>query len=189
MRKILGIGETGNGHYSWSNTRYIYNLWHNMLSRCYSKHLDKYTPSYADVYVSKRWLKLQTFGNDIENMLNYGLEDFELDKDLLVLDNKCYSRKRCIFIPQQINTLFWTGSSSKYGRGVHLINGRYSAALKMRGTNRKRAYLGCFGTPEEAQQAVKEAKIEYAKALIKKFRRYLPEQVRQNILCKVENYE
>lgn len=189
MRKpVLGVGITGSGEYSWSETRYVYNLWHNMLSRCYSRHQSRLTPSYRGVYVCSKWLHLQKFGVDIEKLPNFGLEGFELDKDLLKLGNLVYSPRYCLFIPQRINTLLWTGKSGKYGRGVHYNHGRFTASLKAK-DNRGTSYIGCFATPEEAQLAVKEEKLRYTKSLIREYRRFLPKQVQDNILYKVEHYD
>ena len=62
------------------------------------------------------------------------------------------------------------------------------ASLKAK-DNRGTSYIGCFATPEEAQLAVKEEKLRYTKSLIREYRRFLPKQVQDNILYKVEHYD
>lgn len=82
----------------------IYQLWVNMLKRCYSEKWHETRPTYIDCTVCERWLTLSNFVEDIVKIDNYDYERFmtgelELDKDIK-LNGKCkeYSLENCMFV-------------------------------------------------------------------------------------------
>ena len=82
---------------------------------------------------------------------------FQLDKDILVKDNKTYSPDTCCFVPKYINTLL---TKSKRGRGSPVgvypnRNGTFTTKLL---TFNKRVYLGTFTTSDEAFSVYKKFK-------------------------------
>lgn len=83
--------------------RPLYDLWANMLKRCYGG----YDSSYADCTVDKRWHSFRVFANSIQDVAGYEQfcngEDVHLDKDLLVPGNKVYSLATCQFVPAFTN--------------------------------------------------------------------------------------
>lgn len=110
--------------YSKKNTYNIYNIWTSMMKRCYN---NKY-PTYNECYVIEEWKDLQIFGKWCDE--NY-IDGFELDKDILIKNNKCYSSETCCFVPQDINKLF-TKSKAKRGNlpiGVRLSGNNYQARI------------------------------------------------------------
>lgn len=81
-----------------------YELWKNMLYRCYS---NKYK-TYIDCYVCERWLRLSNFLEDLPKIPNYNLWEnninYQLDKDIKSNGrNKCYCFEECIFVTVSIN--------------------------------------------------------------------------------------
>ena len=77
-----------------------YKKWENMLNRCYNPLFHSRRPSYTECSVSEDWLLFSKFRSWME------LQDWEgnqLDKDLLVIGNKVYSPKTCIFLSGIVN--------------------------------------------------------------------------------------
>ena len=79
-----------------------YNLWKNMLNRCYSGNY----PTYENVTVCERWLVYANFLEDLPLIENYEFwknnpnERIALDKDLKQqgVENKVYSLDTCKFV-------------------------------------------------------------------------------------------
>lgn len=83
--------------------RRIYDLWANMLKRCYGG----YDSSYDGCTVDPRWHSYRQFLNSIMDLPGY-LEfcagaDVHLDKDILIPGNKVYSAVACRFVPASEN--------------------------------------------------------------------------------------
>lgn len=94
----ITIPERGN-----SIIRKIYDLWANMLKRCYGK----YPSSYQGCTVDKRWHSFRVFLNTITKVPNYAQweqdSSLHLDKDIRVAGNKIYSLDTCMFVSPHNN--------------------------------------------------------------------------------------
>jgi hypothetical protein len=139
-------------------THPTYKAWKNMLERCYSsKYKEKY-PTYVNTICCDEWLLFTNFARWFT--LKY-VEGYQLDKDLLIKDNKIYSPDTCIFVPAKINT-FITLSNKNRGNfplGVDLHDGKFRAKIRKDGVQK---HLGYFITKEEAHRAWQKAKLEQA---------------------------
>lgn len=143
----------------------FYARWLNMLTRCYYKsYQDKY-PSYKGCFVCDEWLY---FSNFRAWMVQQDWEGKELDKDLLVRNNKEYGPKTCIFVSKDVNNFMTEVKASRglYPTGVnfHKLTGKFASACKDVSTG-KRKHLGIFATPEEAYQVWFAFKLEQAYTL------------------------
>ena len=103
------------------------------------------------------------------SQIGFGGYGWQLDKDILVKGNKVYSEHSCVFVPQEINTLFvkCNKSRGKYPIGVTYSRGVFIAQITKGG---KRNSLGYFETVEEAFQAYREAKEDYIKVVADKWK-------------------
>lgn len=87
----------------------VYNLWFQMLRRCYDKEQQERTQgrTYKDCYVCERWMKLSNFASDIKHIEGYDdwieKHGFCLDKDTIIPGNKLYAPSTCCFIPYTEN--------------------------------------------------------------------------------------
>ena len=87
----------------------IYNLWYQMLRRCYDKEQQNRDRgrSYAGCSVSNRWMRLSNFANDVKKLDGYSdwrdKTGYCLDKDVKLPGNKVYCREYCSFIPYTEN--------------------------------------------------------------------------------------
>lgn len=138
----------------------IYVAWHSMKSRCGKPYQEKY-PSYSGVTCCDSWKSFMVFHKWAQES---GFEEgLELDKDLLICENKLYSPHTCAFVPKKINYLL---NSFKSGKGCTLPMGvtktsnttkPFRAYVSVIG---KRAHLGVFDNPLDAHKAWQWAKAE-----------------------------
>ena len=164
-RLILGIGIKDDICPNSSSTR-EYILWKNMLNRCYGK--SKYA-TYKDCTVSDYFLLYSNFYKWCNLQVGFGNQDFELDKDLLILGNKLYDVELCVFLPTVINTVLnkCTASRGNLPIGVTLSHSKFQSQIRIRGD---RIHLGVYSTPEEAFQRYKFVKEKYIKELAEEYK-------------------
>lgn len=88
-----------------STIRRAYDLWANMLKRCYQK----YKGCYKNCRVDKRWHSFKNFLNSLPELPGYDAwergENVHLDKDTRVKNNRLYSKDTCQFIPARENVV------------------------------------------------------------------------------------
>lgn len=171
--EIYGIGYCGDGLYNSTKHPKHYDVWRSMLKRIYNRKGEHYE-YYKDCTVDESWHNFQNFAKWFEE--NY-IEDFQLDKDILVKGNKVYSPETCCFVPQEINKLFTKRDSKRgdYPIGVGKYkNSSYSAQITL---NNSHKYIGTFNTPEEAFEAYKIAKEDYIKEVADKWRGLISSKV------------
>ena len=180
---VYNIGYIGEGEYKTSyNYKHTseYSAWQRMMSRCYSENKHIRFPSYIGCEVEKEWHNFQNFAKWYKE--NY-IDGFQLDKDILVKNNKIYSSETCCFVPNEINSCFINCRSVRgelpigvtYNRGAK----RYVTRLRK---NNKRIYIGTYDTKEEAFKAFKYEKEEYAKQLADKYKNKITHKTYQALI-------
>lgn len=172
-KSVCGIGYIGEGKYKvWENNKHTrcYDVWSNMLKRCYDNKKDN-NSAYKDCKVYEGWHNFQNFSEWYYNNYYEILEErIELDKDILVHGNKVYSPETCIFVPQTINELF---KKRKKSRGDYPIGVSYNKRDDIlevwcrvyKNDKNKNIYLGRFkpNQVEEAFECYKQFKENYIK--------------------------
>jgi hypothetical protein len=167
---VCGIGYIGQGEYKPSingkNTK-VYNMFSNMIERCYNEKIQEKYTTYKNCSVDKSWFNFQNFAEWCKSSY---VEGWHLDKDILVKGNKIYSPETCCFVPQEINSLFVKNEVNRgdYVIGVSFYKGRYRAFINKK--SERLIYLGTFDTPEEAFQAYKTAKEGHIKEVADKWK-------------------
>lgn len=162
---VFGVGYIGEGEYrarvKGKKTK-AYRLWSSMLTRCYYKKLHKENPTYKDCYVSDEWLNFQVFAKWFEKSHK---ENWELDKDLLIKNNKVYSQDTCIFIPRCLNAflanIYSSNTSGHAGVCWYKKYNKWLARIRDCDTH-KRKNLGYHITKEEASIAYQRARTTMA---------------------------
>lgn len=159
--RVYGVGYTGVGIYSSKTHKIIYKIWIRMLERCYSKTWQVKKPTYKGCYVCKEWHCFQNFAKWFVAQEDCG-KGYELDKDLLVKDNKLYSPETCILLPRRVNLMLTTSTiNNKLGIvGVVERCGRYSASIQIDG---KMKHIGSYSTAKEASLAYAKEKEAYVR--------------------------
>jgi len=187
-KSIYGVGYVGEGIFEiWSNgkTTKIYQVWRNMIQRCYDKKNHKRIPTYKGCLVCEEWHNFQNFAKWYdENFYQMGNANMELDKDILVKGNKIYSPETCVFVPRYINTLFINCNSvrGKLPIGVCFLKKSKKFIAKYREMGGIQINLGCFTSPEEAFQVYKQSKEAYIKEVAEKYKDQIPQKLYQAMI-------
>lgn len=138
-----------------------YRKWADMNVRCLEGGAyQKRRPTYKGCTVSKEFKCFQYFTNWYINQVGYREKDYQLDKDLLLENNKLYSEDTCVLVPKELNN-FLTGIDSKrHGKpGVHFCNikCKWISQICINGTQ---TYLGQFESEDSASEAYEARKTE-----------------------------
>lgn len=141
----------------------IWHLWNSMLYRCH--YTDSY-PAYRECSVCEEWQYYDNFKKWFDENYHEYKEGYHLDKDILVKGNKVYSPATCCFVPREINNFFIKRDKGNLPIGVVSDNSKFKSLISKNG---KRIYLGTYNTPQDAFNAYKTAKEQYAKELGDKY--------------------
>ena len=117
-----------------------YIVWNGMMGRCYRPTTPAAKKTYEGCYVCDEWHTFKTFQKWYVENYRLGCE---LDKDLAIENNKCYSPDTCYFVPSGLNVLIMPNAT-----GYTKKRERFAARVK-RGN--KQYNLGTFDTAEEAR--------------------------------------
>lgn len=176
-KSVFNVGFLGYGGYKTSINKIktdCYNVWVNMLLRCYSEKFQKSHPSYIGTTVIQEWHNFQNFAEWFYEHSNYQ-PGLELDKDLLYTGNKEYNKKTCAFIPKELNSILHSG------RGVH-YNKRRERFISSCSLGGKIKYLGSFITEQEAFLKYKEIKERYVKQRAEFYKDEIPSEIYKSLL-------
>ena len=161
-----------------------YDLWQNMLKRCFSEEYQTKRPTYKGCNVSDNFLNYTFFYEWCQEQIGFGKVDDKgrswcLDKDLLFTDNKTYSETACVFVPHEINLFFTDRGNARgeYPLGVsfHKASGKFVAQCAV--NSKLQRHLGLFDTPEEAFAAYKPFKEALCKQLALKWKDEIDERL------------
>jgi hypothetical protein len=144
-----------------------YLKWKEMLRRCFSEAYQEKYPSYKGCSIYTPWLYLSNFIKWVDEQPNKNWESCELDKDILVRDNKLYSPDTSVFVSPIVNNFLINRGNA---RGDFLLG----VSFKRKGSWEAYAsscsdplrvnpvHIGCFKTELEAHKAWQQRKHEYA---------------------------
>ena len=171
---VYGVGIVGNKYPIKVNDVQTkeYGLWKSMLRRCYSDNFKKKNPTYIDCEVSDKFKSYEYFYEWCNKQIGFGVDGFEIDKDLLIKGNRVYSESTCVFLPQEINTLLikCTASRGKHPIGVCWNKTKKSFVAHVGKSKGKQEHLGYFKTEIEAFNAYKQAKEAFIKEQANKWK-------------------
>ena len=146
-----------------------YGIWGSMMSRANGS-IEKRKPTYKDCSVSDTFKNHKSFHNWCMEQVGYGVEGYELDKDIILKGNKLYSEKTCCFVPKEINMLFvkTTSLRGKYPIGVsyNKTSGYFVSQTKMYGRN----CVKYSKNPVDAFLKYKEMKESHIKLVADKYK-------------------
>ena len=193
-RRVCGVGYLGEGKYkAFENGKLTdkYDIWQDMLRRCYDPKLHEKYSTYKDCEVEDKWLNFQHMAEWIEeNYYEVPGEQMCLDKDILHKGNKVYSRETCIFVPERINNLF-TKRDNDRGKnpiGVSdLPSGNYRAMCS--DGYGKQIHLGVYTSKEKAFQVYKQYKENLIKEVIDSYEGKIPEPYYSRLKEAMYNYK
>lgn len=133
--------------------------WRGLVNRCKAGgHVQRKRPAYIGCV--NHFADFQEFAEWCTHQDGYGHKDefgrhFHLDKDLISLGNKIYSKDLCCFVPSAINKILAFPSRRSHeslplGCYFHQRLRKYGACI---GENGRSRHLGYFLNPIEAHQA------------------------------------
>lgn len=192
---VYGVGITGLQPTRDENGKKInsYVCWKKMLQRCYSAKYQEKQPTYIGCCVSDDWLYYPNFKNWYDkNYYEINNKTSQLDKDILIKNNKVYSPDTCVFVPQFINSLFIKNQNVRGEQpiGVYFnkTNKKYQASLSVFKDGKKtKKHLGYFNTIDEAFKAYKQAKEDYIKEVADEYKDKIPVELYKSMYAyKVE---
>ena len=192
--RYYGKGYLGEGKYKVSENGKLkreFNIWYNMLIRCYDPKYHEKESTYKGCSVEEFLLNFQHMGEWIKN--NYYKvpgEQMCLDKDILCKGNKIYSRDTCIFVPERINLLFTKRDNSRGDNPIGMSQnsaGNYQA--RCNDGYGKLIPLGVYSTKKEAFQVYKEYKEKVIKEVIDSYKDKIPEPFYSKLRTAMYNYE
>ena len=105
---VYGVGIVGGCFSSSESTTPAYLAWRGVLSRCYCNKTKERQPSYKNATISEDWLNYPNFREWY--LAEKGDADIvlEVDKDLLGIGTKVYSKETCLLLPKKINNFLNT---------------------------------------------------------------------------------
>lgn len=177
-RSVVGVGYYGVGKFfakeGGLHTK-EYADWISMLKRCYkSKEANN---TYKDKSVVEEWHNFQAFAEWATAQMNFGRDGWDLEKDLIVKNNKVYSPSTCAYLPREINSFIKRKNFNGLPLGVDIAynydgSPYYRTQARENGRN---ICLGRFYNLEEAFMSYKVHKEGLAKALAMKWKDQIPE--------------
>lgn len=163
---IYGVATNTSGKYKPTvdgKGSLAYQTWKNMLMRAYCPKYQENFPTYIGCSVDSEWHEFQEFA-DWHYHHEYSDYGYDLDKDILLPNNKIYTPDRVCFVPTELNSLLLSNPKirGKHKQGVCFdkSRGKFMASMKING---KFKNLGRFNSEDEAHQVYKEHKEAYVK--------------------------
>ena len=192
--RYYGKGYLGEGKYKVrENGKHTdeYNIWHEMLRRCYDPKFHEKHSTYKDCTVEDYLLNFQHMGKWLEdNYYEVPGEKMCLDKDILCKGNKIYSRDTCIFVPERINLLFTKRDKSRGNSPIGATpNSSGNYQVRCHDEYGKSIYLGTYNTKEKAFQVYKQYKEKVIKKVIDSYKEKIPEPFYSKLKTAMYNYK
>ena len=180
LPSVLGVGIVGDKYNCKINGKYVkeYQLWTDMLKRCYGEKRHLRHPTYKDCEVSDNFKSYEHFYDWCNKQIGFDNEGWQLDKDLLTKGNKVYSEDTCVFIPKEINLALTKSDKirGEYPIGVCWHKKGKAFVAQVSKNTVKREHLGSFKTELEAFNAYKEAKESFIKEQANKWKDKIDER-------------
>ncbi len=175
---VFNIGYLGIGNYNKINSLKFYDLWQQMLRRCYDKKYHDKNITYIGCTVDERWYNFQTFAEWCKK--NY-IDGFVLDKDIIsnTKDNKIYGPDTCCFIPQEISGLFTVKISGNLPTGVSKHGNNYQVSINIFD---KLITFGTYQTIDEASKVYITEKKKHIINVANKWKNGISDKVYFSIL-------
>lgn len=165
----LGVGKhtaSINGEYN-----YIYDLWADMLNRCYNSNSNQ-TAYYGICSICEDWLNFQNFGDWYEENEYVVNGRLHIDKDILYPNCNVYSPETCLLVPQRINMLFMNKANN---RG--LPNGIYKTKSGKYKAQYNKSKLGVYDDLSSAYKVYANEKEKKIKFVADEYKRVIPMKV------------
>lgn len=144
-------------------------LWESMITRVLSGR----DTAYSNVEIHEDWALLSNFLEDVSKFKGYDkvLSDrWVLDKDILSLDTKTYSKETCCFVPRELNAFMINYNKPKgdYAMGVHFCN-REKKYVAQACKDAKQRFLGYYDNEQDAHKVYMKSKQDQLTGILNKY--------------------
>lgn len=164
--------------------------WSDISNRCNTGGaFQKLRPSY--VGCSNEFGDFQSFVKWSVNQVGYDLKDskgrkWQLDKDLILHDNKVYSDKTCVFVPSEVNNFLIACDTARgdLPLGVTRNNKTGYTSQCQSGEGKQLRFSG-FHCPYEAHRKWQETKLVVGNRIVEKYSELAP-IVSQAVFARLE---
>lgn len=176
MSLICGVGINDRTYPTRENGILLkeYALWSAMIRRCYAEKALALKPTYADCIVSENFKSYSYFYEWCQDQIGFGIDGWDLDKDILKKGNKVYSEDMCVFLPSCLNTINLSvkAKRGKYPLGITYKKdkGIYVATMQADG---KKVHCGSSVDMLKAFDIYKKAKEKHIKIKANQYRGYI----------------
>ena len=178
-KSLCGVGFIGNFN-GFASHEKSYKYWESMINRCYAECSLKKAETYRDCVVCEEWLCFVNFHKwFLENYYEIDGETMNLDKDILVKNNRLYSPKTCVFVPHKINMAI---VNKKASRGKLPVGVQYREKTRKHYCAYLAGRLGYFDTPIEAFYCYKKAKETELKNMADQYKDLIPKNLYDALL-------
>lgn len=160
-KSFYGVGIAGEKYPITMNGQQTKEIisWQHLLERGYSEKCKNINPTYKNVTVCDEWLYYPNFYEWLHSQDNFDKwiisNDWAIEKDIIIKNNKIYSPDTCCLVPQYVNNLFCKHDISRgdlpIGISYEKRSNMYIARVSK--TQNKRKYvlhIGRYPTPEDA---------------------------------------
>lgn len=155
-------------------------VWHSMIQRCYDNKVHDVESTYANCEICEEW---KTFTNFykwfVEHYYELPNESVQLDKDILIKNNRIYSPEYCCFVPHTINSLL-TKSNKMRGDlpiGVCWVNRDQVYRAQCSDGHKNTIHLGDYDNPTVAFKAYKKCKENVIKKIADEYKNVIEPKV------------
>lgn len=162
---IYGFGINDyEGYIIDENGEYLdsYNVWFQMIRRCYNEEEFYKHPTYIGCFVCEEWRYYSNFKKWFDDPENGYKKGYQLDKDIICKGNKEYCPEKCCFVPNELNSITTKANTLRGDTpiGVSKHGNKYRSAYSRLN---KLVHMGMYDTPEEAFEVYKKAKEAWMK--------------------------
>lgn len=180
-RIVHGVGYIGLGNHPTKvdgKTSRTYNIWHEIIARCYGeKEKEKYPAYFGISSVCDEWHCFHTFADWYESKKYPCDGRLHIDKDILYRGNKIYAPDKCLLVPQKINMLFMNKPNNRgLPNGIEKQGNDYLAKYK-------HEHIGVYPTVEEAYYYQTKKKKEEIIRVANEYKTIMPDYVYEAILA------
>lgn len=186
-RSVYGVGYLGNTDTKDEKykTKKSYKVWSHMLERCYDPKCKSYNVYGGNGVKVSECFKCYEYFERWYNNNYYEIkgETIELDKDILIKNNKIYSPCTCLLVPKKINCLFRGYKKDNYlPRGVSYVKSSkmYKAQIcLLNGTDKP---LGNYKTIKEAEESYNKARRELILEVADMYKDKIPQKLYDRLI-------
>lgn len=145
-------------------------IWNHVLLRS-TQRIWNLRPAYHGCTIAKPFHRFSTFATWALDQPGWDKPKFQIDKDIIIKGNKCYSPDAYIFVPAEINVMFLCnkGRRGQLPIGVMFDNrgNKYVAHCSVGGNL---VNISRHATPQEAFVAYKAFKEQHIRNIAEKYR-------------------